>query len=70
MNETPTTEIEAVFITEQEAAAILSKAVQSMRNERHQGRGLPYYKVGRSVRYFKPEVYQQIRANRIEPGRG
>ena len=62
-------EIEPIFITEQEAARIIRRAVQSLRNDRNLGRGAPYYKHGRSVRYFKPELYRYMLRTRIEPRR-
>lgn len=58
-------EVEPVFIDEQETARIIKKAVQSLRNDRNLGRGIPYYKHGRSVRYFKPEVYNHMMRHRI-----
>jgi hypothetical protein len=65
----PEYEIEPVFITEKEAAKITRRAVQSLRNDRNLGRGLTYYKHGRSVRYFKPEIYRHMLQCRIVPSR-
>ena len=60
-------DIEPVFIDERETARITKRAVQSLRNDRTEGRGLPYYKHGRSVRYFLPEIYQHMLSHRIVP---
>jgi hypothetical protein len=61
---------------EQETARRLGLSVQTLRNHRCQGVGLPYVKVGRSVRYSDQDVERFIAAHRIEtrdsgePGNG
>jgi len=39
------------YIDEQEVARVTGRALSTLRNERFNRRGIPYYKVGRSVRY-------------------
>jgi hypothetical protein len=55
------------YITEQEVSALTSRAVQTLRNDRHKGRGFPYRKFGKSVRYFLPEILAIMESHRIEP---
>jgi len=55
------------YISEQEVATITGRAVQTLRNDRHLGRGFPYRKFGKSVRYFLPEILAIMESHRIEP---
>jgi hypothetical protein len=55
-------------VTEKEAARILSLSVQTLRNNRHQHKGLPYIKLGRSVRYLTADLINHLQTNRINPG--
>jgi predicted DNA-binding transcriptional regulator AlpA len=54
------------YLTEQEVAALTGRAVQSLRNDRHRGRGFPYRKIGRSVRYSLSEILTTMENQRIE----
>nr|BDD44339.1 hypothetical protein 15 [Desulfobacterales bacterium] len=54
-------------IDEYEAAAIRSQSVQTLRNERHLGKGCPYVKLGRSVRYLMRDIEAYLLKNRIKP---
>ena len=58
-------EIEQVLVDEHEAAKRVDRAVQSLRNDRHNRRGLPYVKLGRSVRYALVDIDSYIQAHRI-----
>ncbi len=55
-----------LLIDEKEAAKTVCKAVQSLRNDRHNGRGLPYIKLGRSVRYSAIDIQKYIEARKIQ----
>ena len=44
------------YITEKELSVLTSRAVQSLRNDRFKGRGFPYIKIGKSVRYDEDVV--------------
>lgn len=55
------------LVTEIEAAQITGRAVQTMRNDRHKCRGLPYIKLGRSVRYSLKDIQAYIQKKRIDP---
>jgi hypothetical protein len=54
-------------INEYDAAKIVGKAVQSLRNDRHLCKGLPYIKMGKSVRYLIADINEYLLAHRIEP---
>ena len=54
------------YIDEQEVARITGRALSTLRNERFQRRGIPYYKVGRSVRYSLGDVIEFMEKHRIE----
>ena len=53
------------WINEHEVSAITGRAVQTLRNDRHKRKGLPYCKVGASVRYKLNDVEQFMDARRI-----
>jgi hypothetical protein len=54
-------------IDEHAAAKILSKSVQTLRNERHLRKGCPYLKMGRSVRYRVNDLLDFLEKHRIDP---
>ena len=58
---------EPLAINEYEAARILGKSVQSLRNDRCHCKGPPYLKLGRSVRYQVKDLLNYMQENRIDP---
>jgi hypothetical protein len=54
-------------VDEKEAARLTCRAVQSLRNDRHLCRGIPYCKLGRSVRYLLSDIHDYLSKNRIDP---
>jgi predicted DNA-binding transcriptional regulator AlpA len=54
------------YLTDVEVSQITGRAVQTLRNDRHKGQGLPYRKFGRQVRYLESEVFEAMEARRIE----
>ncbi len=54
------------LLDEREAAETIGRAVQTLRNDRHNGRGLPYFKLGRLVRYSLDDIEKYVEARRIE----
>jgi predicted DNA-binding transcriptional regulator AlpA len=54
------------YINEKEVARITGRGLQTLRNDRHCGRGLPYIKMGRSVRYSLEDVIAYMEARKIE----
>jgi hypothetical protein len=47
---------------------LTGRAEQSLANDRTARRGLPYVKMGRSVKYLFSDVLAYIKAHRIDPG--
>jgi hypothetical protein len=54
-------------IDEIEAAKILGRAVQTLRNDRHLRQGPAYIKLGRSVRYQVKDLIDYLQRNKIDP---
>ena len=54
------------YLTEKEVQILTGIAVQSLRNARFLGRGIPYRKIGRSVRYNLDEVLSFMEERKIE----
>jgi predicted DNA-binding transcriptional regulator AlpA len=55
------------LLDEKEVAKLIGRAVQTLRNDRLARKGLPYIKIGRSVRYQWADVLAHIEARRIVP---
>lgn len=58
--------IEKRYVDEKEVAETIGCSIQTLRNDRHLGRGLPYVKKGkRTVRYFLPDVFKYMESRKI-----
>jgi len=55
------------YISEKEVNVITGRALQTLRNDRHRCRGIPYVKMGRSVRYDLEDVVGYMEAKKIRP---
>jgi hypothetical protein len=55
------------YISPAEVERIIGRRLQTLANERHLGRGIPYYKVGHSVRYKLADVLNFMERHRIDP---
>jgi hypothetical protein len=53
------------YLTETEVAELTKRALSTLRNERHLRRGMPYLKIGRSVRYRLDDVINFMESRRI-----
>jgi excisionase family DNA binding protein len=53
------------LLTEQEVSDLLRIPLQTLRNHRSLGCGLPYLKLGRSVRYSLADVDEYLSAHKI-----
>lgn len=60
-------EIRAQFISENEVALITGLATGTLRNWRFVGKGMPYHRIGRAIRYDYNDVIEFMRVQRIEP---
>ena len=54
-------------VDEYAAAKALARGVQTLRNDRYLGRGCPYLKLGRSVRYLMDDIWKYLEEHRIDP---
>lgn len=55
------------YLTEKEVAEMTGLSLSNLRNARFQGRGLPYVKVGRSVRYSLTDVIDYMESRKVVP---
>ena len=61
MNDTPK------YVDERKVSEITGRALPTLRNDRHNRRGIPYCKVGRSVRYALSDVVEFMESRKIIP---
>jgi len=54
------------FVTEEAAAEIIGLSVSTLRLNRFKKIGIPYYKMGRSVRYSIKDIHEFIKAHKVE----
>ncbi len=66
MNKKNTLDTKTNLLAEQEVAKILGCSVSTLQNHRALGKGLPYYKIGKTVRYKYEDVSNYIELFRIE----
>ena len=57
-------------VDEKEAAQMMKRAIQTLRNDRHLRRGCPYLKIGKSVRYLLSDINEFLLNGRIDPNGG
>ncbi|MFH1147471.1 MAG: hypothetical protein V1736_07165 [Pseudomonadota bacterium] len=55
------------YVPDTDAAKILACAVQTLRNDRHLGRGVAYVKRNRTIRYLVRDLRQHMEAHKIHP---
>lgn len=53
------------YLTEKEASRLTSFALSTLRNHRHLGRGIPYVKAGKSVRYSFQDVVAFMEGKKV-----
>ena len=56
-----------LLLTPKEVSELIARAEQSLANDRCTRRGLPYVKIGRSVRYKVSDVLSLIESRYIDP---
>lgn len=54
------------YLNEREVARITRRAMSTLRMDRHRGRGIPYIKYGKSVRYSLDDVISFMEARKIK----
>ncbi len=53
------------YLNEKEVSKLTSRSLSTLRNERSLGRGIPYLKIGRSVRYDLIDVHKFMEAHKV-----
>lgn len=54
------------YIGEKEVSKITGRALPTLRNDRFNRRGIPYIKMGRSVRYSLSDVVSYMENNKVQ----
>lgn len=54
------------YINEKELSAMTGRALQTLRNDRFNGRGFPYIKLGKSVRYDQEVAIAIMEQSKVE----
>jgi hypothetical protein len=57
---------DTVYLPEKEVSRITGRAMSTLRNERFNRKGIPYVKVGRSVRYSHEDVISFMENRKIK----
>ena len=52
-------------LDEKQVSKILGISLSTLRMHRHKGCGIPYFKIGRAVRYDPVDVLQYVRSNKV-----
>ena len=55
------------YIKEEKVSEITGLKLPTLRNHRHLRKGIPYIKIGKSVRYDTEDVYNFMEKRRIYP---
>lgn len=58
---------ETQWITEGRTSKMITRSVSALRNDRWRGKGLPYVKNGRQVRYLLKDVIDYMESKKITP---
>ncbi len=61
---------EKQYLNEKEVCEFTGISLSSLRNNRHLCKGLPYIKLGKSVRYDLRDVISHMESHRIQPFNG
>lgn len=56
------------YLNEKQVSSITGIALQSLRNARFKGCGIPYCKLKRSVRYSLDDVIEYMEGHKVVPG--
>jgi hypothetical protein len=55
-----------IYLTDKQVAEITGRGLQTLRNDRHRGQGIPYSKYGRLVRYAEADVIDFMESRKIK----
>ncbi len=59
--------LEDRYVNEKEVAKLTGRSVFTLRNDRHLGRGFPYVKNFRQVRYRLADILNHMEGRKIQP---
>ena len=54
-----------IYLNEKEAAEILNISPKKLQKDRLRREGMPYYKIGRAVRYKTTEIYEWMEQQKV-----
>jgi hypothetical protein len=57
---------EVLYLKEKKVSEMTGYALQTLRNDRYRGRGIPYIKNGHSVRYSSSDVIAYMERHKVE----
>lgn len=57
---------ETKYVNEKVVSIITGRALSSLRNDRHRRQGIPYCRIGRSVRYDLSDVHDFMHKRKIK----
>jgi len=55
------------YLKEKEVSKLTGIALQTLRNNRMLNKGFPYVRIGRSVRYYLPDVIKYMESRKVTP---
>ena len=55
------------FVNDKVVSKITGRAIQTLRNDRFMGKGIPYVKLGRQVVYDVSDIYEFMDRRKIRP---
>lgn len=58
------------YLTEKQVSKMTARPLSTLRNDRHLGRGFPYVKIGRAVRYSTTDILTYMEARKVTPQDG
>ncbi len=58
--------MEDKFVSEKRVKELTERSLPTLRNDRSKGIGIPYYKLGRSVRYKLSDVIEWMERHKVQ----
>lgn len=55
------------YLNEKQVSEMTGRALSTLRNDRHLRRGMPYLKIGKSIRYSQSDVITWMEERKITP---
>ncbi len=58
------------YLNEKQVSEMTGRALSTLRNERFIGKGMPYIKIGKSVRYKLTDIIEFMDSRKVETEKG